>query len=215
MGSASTKAARGGDSYVSDPAKPGAASAAPGEFRRWALGRLAGAATSGHVDGRTDVLTLSNSRCSTEPVRVSGAPIADIVREDDGHRRRFRREADRRLSRRSGDRSRRWAAISWRSASTSSAAAIATASRSRAAIPAGQGAALPLPAADGEPRVPAGAPDHGAGPVVAVPALRPQSAEVCAEHLPRDQGRTISKATVTIERGGAARERGVVAAGAG
>ena len=43
--------------------------------------------------------------------------------------------------------------------------------------------ALPLRAADGEPRLPAGPPNHGAGPVELVPALRPQPADVRAEHL--------------------------------
>jgi hypothetical protein len=42
---------------------------------------------------------------------------------------------------------------------------------------------LPLRAADGEPRVPARPPHHGAGAVELVPALRPQSADVRAEHL--------------------------------
>ena len=44
-------------------------------------------------------------------------------------------------------------------------------------------AALPLRAADREPRLPAGPPDHGAGPVELVPALRPQPADLRAEHL--------------------------------
>src|SRR6185436_8964474 len=42
---------------------------------------------------------------------------------------------------------------------------------------------LSLRPADGEPRVPARAPDHGAGPVELVPALRQEPADVRAEHL--------------------------------
>ena len=51
-----------------------------------------------------------------------------------------------------------------------------------------QAAAVPLRAADGEPRVPAGTPDHGPGAIELVPSLRSQSADVRAEHLPCDAG---------------------------
>jgi hypothetical protein len=44
------------------------------------------------------------------------------------------------------------------------------------------GARVPDPPAAGEPRIPARAPDHGADPVELVPALRPQSADLRAEH---------------------------------
>ncbi len=43
--------------------------------------------------------------------------------------------------------------------------------------------AVPLRATDGQPRLPARPSDHGAGPVELVPAVRPQSADVCAQHL--------------------------------
>ena len=56
------------------------------------------------------------------------------------------------------------------------------------ADPVRQAAALPLRAADGEPRIPARPPDHGADPVELVPALRPQSADLRAEHLLREAG---------------------------
>ena len=49
-------------------------------------------------------------------------------------------------------------------------------------------ARVPLRAADREPRLPAGPPDHGAGPVELVPALRPQPADVRAEHLLGEAG---------------------------
>ena len=44
-------------------------------------------------------------------------------------------------------------------------------------------ARVPVGAAEREPRLPAGAPDHGAGAVELVPALRPQPADVRAQHL--------------------------------
>ena len=46
-----------------------------------------------------------------------------------------------------------------------------------------QAAAVPLRAADGESCLSARTQDHGADPVELVPALRPQSADVRAEHL--------------------------------
>ena len=51
-------------------------------------------------------------------------------------------------------------------------------------------AAVPVHPADGQPRVPAGAPDHGAGAVELVPALRPEPADLRAEHLLRHGRRT-------------------------
>ena len=43
--------------------------------------------------------------------------------------------------------------------------------------------------ADRESRLSAGTPHHGAGAIELVPALRPQSADVCAEHLLGQAGR--------------------------
>ena len=57
------------------------------------------------------------------------------------------------------------------------------------ADPGRQAAALSLRAADRQPRLPAGPPDHGADPVELVPALRPQPADVRREHLFRQAGR--------------------------
>ena len=55
-------------------------------------------------------------------------------------------------------------------------------------IAAGQAARLPLRPAHREPRLPAGPPDHGAGPVELVPALRPQPADLRAQHLLGEAG---------------------------
>ena len=73
------------------------------------------------------------------------------------------------------------------------------------AIDSGQAAALPLRPADGQPRLPAGAPDHGAGPVELVPALRPQSADVRPEYLLGQarrlpQGRAARSTTRPVRR---------------
>ncbi len=46
-----------------------------------------------------------------------------------------------------------------------------------------QAPALPVQPADGQPRLPAGPQDDGAGAVELVPALRPQSADLRAQHL--------------------------------
>src|SRR3989442_98697 len=43
--------------------------------------------------------------------------------------------------------------------------------------------ALPFRVANGEPCVFAGPPDDGTGAIELVPAIRPQSADVCTEHL--------------------------------
>ena len=56
------------------------------------------------------------------------------------------------------------------------------------AIAADKPLALQVRPADGEPRLPAGAPDHGAGAVELVPALRPQPADLRAEHLLGEAG---------------------------
>ena len=53
-----------------------------------------------------------------------------------------------------------------------------------AAVPR-QGRELPLRHAQRRPRLPAGTPHHGAGAVQPVPAVRPQPADLCAQHLRR------------------------------
>ncbi len=77
-----TQAASGGDSYVSDPAKPVPHLPRPvnfgdGRWGDWLVSDQRG------VDGRTDVMTYTTEVLTT-PVRVSGAPIADIYAKTTG-----------------------------------------------------------------------------------------------------------------------------------
>ncbi len=77
-----TKAANGGDSYVSDPAKPVPHLPRPvnfgdGRWGDWLVSDQRG------VDGRTDVMTYTTEVLTT-PVRVSGAPIADLYAKTTG-----------------------------------------------------------------------------------------------------------------------------------
>jgi uncharacterized protein len=71
------KSASGGDSYVSDPSKPVPHLPRPVNFNdgRWGDWLVS---DQRHADGRTDVMT-NTTEVLSEPVRVSGAPIADIV----------------------------------------------------------------------------------------------------------------------------------------
>ncbi len=76
------KAAAGGDSYVSDPAKPVPHLPRPvnfgdGRWGDWLVSDQRG------VDGRPDVMTYT-TEALTAPVRVSGAPIADIFAKTTG-----------------------------------------------------------------------------------------------------------------------------------
>jgi putative CocE/NonD family hydrolase len=70
------KGASGGDSYVSDPNKPVPHLPRPVNFDdgRWGDWLVS---DQRHADGRPDVMTYT-SPVLTAPVRVSGAPIADI-----------------------------------------------------------------------------------------------------------------------------------------
>ncbi len=77
-----TQAESGGDSYVSDPAKPVPHLPRPvnfgdGRWGDWLVSDQRG------VDGRTDVMTYTTEVLTT-PVRVSGAPIADIYAKTTG-----------------------------------------------------------------------------------------------------------------------------------
>jgi putative CocE/NonD family hydrolase len=76
------KGAAGGDSYVSDPAKPVPHLPRPVNFDdgRWPDWLVS---DQRHVDGRPDVLTYQ-TEVLTEPVRVSGAPIAEIFAKTTG-----------------------------------------------------------------------------------------------------------------------------------
>ncbi|MCU6455214.1 CocE/NonD family hydrolase [Sphingomonas sp. A2-49] len=70
------KGAAGGDSYVSDPAKPVPHLPRPVNFNdgRWGDWLVS---DQRHADGRPDVMTYTTP-VLTAPMRVSGAPIADI-----------------------------------------------------------------------------------------------------------------------------------------
>ena len=76
------KGASGSDSYVSDPAKPVPHLPRPVNFGdgRWGDYLVT---DQRFVDGRTDVLTYE-SEVLTQPVRVSGPPIADIFAKTTG-----------------------------------------------------------------------------------------------------------------------------------
>jgi len=76
------KPGAGADSYVSDPANPVPHLPRPVNFGdgRWKMYLVH---DQRFVDGRTDVLTYS-SEVLTAPVRVSGAPIADIFAKTTG-----------------------------------------------------------------------------------------------------------------------------------
>jgi putative CocE/NonD family hydrolase len=76
------KAASGSDSYVSDPSKPVPHLPRPvnfgdGRWGDWLVSDQRG------VDGRPDVMTYTTEALTT-PVRVSGAPIADIFAKTTG-----------------------------------------------------------------------------------------------------------------------------------
>ena len=75
-------AASGGDSYVSDPAKPVPHLPRPvnfgdGRWGAWLVSDQRG------VDGRTDVMTYQTP-VLTQPLRVSGAPFADVFAKTTG-----------------------------------------------------------------------------------------------------------------------------------
>lgn len=76
------KGAAGGDSYVSDPAKPVPHLPRPVNFGdgRWGDWLVS---DQRHADGRPDVMTYQ-SAVLTEPMRLSGAPIADIFAKTTG-----------------------------------------------------------------------------------------------------------------------------------
>jgi len=71
-------AARGGDSYVSDPAKPVAYLPRPIQFSNSDVWRTWLVRDQRFVDGRPDVLTYETPVLTTA-VKIQGAPIADIV----------------------------------------------------------------------------------------------------------------------------------------
>jgi predicted acyl esterase len=90
-------AAAGEDSYDSDPAKPVPFLAPPVSFddhARWTTWLVQ---DQRFVSTRPDVLSYQTS-VLTQPVRVEGAPLADIFAKDHGHRWRFRRQDHRCVS---------------------------------------------------------------------------------------------------------------------
>lgn len=76
------KGAEGGDSYVSDPAKPVPHLPRPVNFGdgRWPDWLVS---DQRHADGRTDVMTYQ-TEVLTKPVRLSGAPLAEIFAKTTG-----------------------------------------------------------------------------------------------------------------------------------
>ena len=158
------------------------------------------------VADRTDVLTYETP-VLTAPVRISGAPVADLFAATTGT------DADwvvKLIDVYPGRRSRaspRWAAISWRFRWTFSAAATARASSIPRPIPGRQAAAIPLRAADDESRIRAGPSHHGADPVELVPAVRPQSADLRPEHLLRQAGGLCEGDAVGVPRRRTSRAR--------
>ena len=76
------KGATGGDSYVSDPAKPVPHLPRPVNFGdgRWPDWLVS---DQRHADGRTDVMTYQ-TEVLTKPVRLSGAPFAEIFAKTTG-----------------------------------------------------------------------------------------------------------------------------------
>ncbi len=76
------KGAAGEDSYVSDPAKPVPHLSRPVNFDdgRWGDWLVS---DQRHADGRPDVMTYQ-TEVLTEPMRLSGAPIADIFAKTSG-----------------------------------------------------------------------------------------------------------------------------------
>lgn len=76
------KGTTGGDSYIADPAKPVPHLPRPVNFGdgRWGAWLVS---DQRHVDGRGDVMTYQ-TEVLTQPMRVSGAPIADIFAKTTG-----------------------------------------------------------------------------------------------------------------------------------
>ncbi len=74
---------QGSDSYVSDPAKPVPFEPRPVRFDDWPTWRTWLVHDQRFVDGRPDVLSYS-SDVLTAPIKLQGAPVADIVEATTG-----------------------------------------------------------------------------------------------------------------------------------
>jgi putative CocE/NonD family hydrolase len=83
LGLAFAPPAGGGDSYVSDPAKPVPFEPRPARSEDTAAWRTWLVHDQRFVDGRPDVLTYETAPL-TAPVKIQGAPIADIVASTTG-----------------------------------------------------------------------------------------------------------------------------------
>jgi putative CocE/NonD family hydrolase len=169
------------DTYISDPAKPVPYVPRPVRFadserwRQWLV------TDQRSVADRPDVLTYQTN-VLTSPLRISGAPIADLLAATTGNRRRLGRKADRRISGRSAEPARD-GRLSARCFHGHFPRPLPRELRARFPYPVRQAAALPFRAAHGKSHFSARPPDHGADSIELVPALRSQSADLRAEYL--------------------------------
>ena len=179
------------DEYISDPAKPVPFRSRPiepvgyeGEGLTWPQWLVD---DQREASGRTDVLVFT-SEVLTEPVKISGEPIANLVASTSGT------DSD-------------WVVklidvypdeVAGQPAMGGYQLMVSAdifrgryrESLEHADADCGRRTpALPLRPADGEPRLPARPPHHGAGAVELVPALRPQPADLRAQHLLGQAGR--------------------------
>ncbi len=175
--------------YVSDPARPGAVQGPaldPRELRR--KRELADVAR--HRSARR-VRTARRRRVHDgcpDRARQDQRPADRAPRRFDlGHRCRLGRQSDRRLSR-SGRVAAGARRISARRFDGHLPRALSREHRDAETARRQSAARLPVGAAEREPRLPAGAPDHGAGAVELVSALRPQPADLRAQHLLGEAG---------------------------
>ncbi len=176
------------EEYVSDPAKPvpfrarpiRPTGAADGSWPRWLVD------DQREASGRPDVLAFV-SDVLTAPVKISGQPVANLVASTSGT------DSDWvvKLIDVYPDEVAGQPAMGGYQLMVSAdifrgryRESLETAKPIAANQPLLYRFALP----DGQPRLPAGPPDHGAGPVELVPALRPQSADLRAQHLLGEAG---------------------------
>ena len=172
------------EEYVSDPAKPVPFRARPIQPMGYARGQTWSrwlVDDQREASGRPDVLAFV-SDVLTEPMKIAGEPVANLVASTSGsdsdwvvklidvYPDEVAGQAE------MGGYQLMVAADIFRgryreSFETAKAIAPDTAAR------------VPIRPAHGQPRLPAGAPDHGAGPVELVPAVRPQSPDLRAQHL--------------------------------
>ena len=188
------------DSYVSDPAKPVPYVPRPVRFTdsdRWKTWLVTDQRS---VADRTDVLTYQTP-VLTAPVRISGAPVADLFAATSGTDCRLGGEADRCLPGRgsepAGD-----GRLSTGGVDGHFPRPLSRELRAPLGHPGRQTAALSLRAADRQSRVSAGPPDHGADPVELVPALRPQSRRPTWRTSSSPKPADYVKATQSVFRSG-------------